>query len=127
MATALRHYQGRVRTSNAKGIKLDGSDHWLNISKFRPVELPPVGAQVDVAVEDGNWLHSIAVLDPQDAHSEPTRPTAPSSARDAMDLPATSRSRPRWPTARPARPRPLSRSCRWRRSLRRGSRAARGV
>jgi hypothetical protein len=84
MAQQLSHYQGRVIAANARGLKLEGAASYFNVSKFRPVELPPVGAHVDVAVEEGNWLHSVAVLDGQDAHSAPTRPTAPSTSRDAM-------------------------------------------
>jgi len=53
--------EGAVEARNGKGIKLDGE--WRNVSKFRPVELPDVGARVRAEVDDKGFLKSIDVLD----------------------------------------------------------------
>src|SRR4051812_1361980 len=62
--------EGIVTHANPKGIRLDGAPEWLNVSRFRPVELPPVGARVAVDVQADGWLVGVTVLD---AHSEPQR------------------------------------------------------
>jgi hypothetical protein len=82
MAANIAHYQGRVARANDRGIRLEGSEHYLNVSKFRPVDVPPVGAYVDVAVADGNWLHAVTVLDGQEAHSTPQRAVAAPGVRE---------------------------------------------
>jgi hypothetical protein len=109
---------GTAASVNERGVRIAGT--WYNLSKFHPVALPMRGALVALEVQGGRWIQRCDVLDGQDAHSEPTRPTAPSSARDAMILPGTSRSRPRWPTARRGRPPRLPTCCPWPRASRRG-------
>jgi hypothetical protein len=65
--------EGVVTHANPKGIRLDGAPDWLNVSRFRPIDLPPVGARVVVDVQAEGWLAGVTVLD---AHSAPTRATA---------------------------------------------------
>jgi hypothetical protein len=74
-----------VEAVNERGIKINGG--WLNVSRFRPVALPPVGAHVAVDVQGDGWLHAVTVLDAaaaQDAHSAPERPVAPPNTRDDL-------------------------------------------
>jgi hypothetical protein len=52
---------GRVEARNAKGVLLDGD--WRNVSKFAPMELPPIGAMVRIAVDNKNFIVSLEVLD----------------------------------------------------------------
>jgi hypothetical protein len=55
--------EGTVESANPKGIKLGGE--WRNVSKFRPVELPPVGSTVRADIDDKGFLKAIEVLDEQ--------------------------------------------------------------
>jgi hypothetical protein len=55
--------EGVVEATNERGLKLDGGSGWLNVSKFRPLELPPVGTAVRVAVDAKGFLTSVQVLD----------------------------------------------------------------
>ena len=53
--------EGAVEARNDRGIKLDGE--WRNMSKFKPLELPEVGARVRAEVDDKGFLRSIDVLE----------------------------------------------------------------
>jgi len=53
--------EGPVEARNERGIKLDGD--WLNVSKFNPVDLPPVGARVRAEVDSKSYLKSLELLD----------------------------------------------------------------
>jgi hypothetical protein len=66
--------EGTVESANPKGIKLGGE--WRNVSRFRPVELPAVGAHVRADVDAKGFLTSVEVLD------EHTSVTASVSQRD---------------------------------------------
>lgn len=61
MTTSPTLVEGTVEAANERGIKLNGS--WLNASKFRPVDLPPVGAHVRATVDLKGFLISAEVLD----------------------------------------------------------------
>ena len=52
---------GVVEATNERGLKLNGE--WLNVSKFKPLELPPVGARVSVLVDAKGFLTSVQVLE----------------------------------------------------------------
>jgi hypothetical protein len=52
---------GVVEATNERGLKLNGE--WLNVSKFKPLDLPPVGARVSVLVDGKGFLTSVQVLD----------------------------------------------------------------
>jgi hypothetical protein len=80
----LTHQEGIVTHANANGIRLNGAPEWLNVSRFHPVGLPPVGAHVAVDVQGDGWLAAVTVLDGQDAHSGPQRAVAAPGSRDAM-------------------------------------------
>jgi hypothetical protein len=66
--------EGTVESANPKGIKLGGE--WRNVSKFRPVDLPPVGSTVRADIDAKGFLTSIELLD------EHTSVTASVSQRD---------------------------------------------
>jgi len=68
--------EGTVESANPKGIKLGGE--WRNVSKFRPVDLPPVGSTVRADIDDKGFLKTIEVLQ-SDEH---TSVTASVSQRD---------------------------------------------
>jgi hypothetical protein len=52
---------GRVEAVNDRGIKLGGD--WLNVSRWRPLELPAVGATVTAVVDIKGFLTSVTVLE----------------------------------------------------------------
>jgi hypothetical protein len=64
---------GRVEARNAKGILVAGD--WRNVSKFAPMDLPPIGAMVRAAVDSKGFLLSLEVLD-----QEPPPPDRRASA-----------------------------------------------
>jgi hypothetical protein len=53
--------EGTVEAVNERGIRL--GDEWLNLSKFKPLALPPQGAQVRVETDAKGFLKSVEVLD----------------------------------------------------------------
>ena len=73
--------EGPVEARNSTGIKLGGE--WRNLSKFRPLALPDVGARVRAEVDDKGFLRS---LEPLDTPAPAAAGTAPSwtSARLAV-------------------------------------------
>jgi len=52
--------EGAVEARNPTGIKLEGE--WLNVSKFKPIELPEVGTQVRAEVDSKGFLKSVTPL-----------------------------------------------------------------
>lgn len=52
---------GVVEQRNAKGIMVD--QLWCNVSKFAPLELPPIGAQVRVSVDTKGFIIALEVLE----------------------------------------------------------------
>lgn len=71
MTTSPTLVEGAVEAANDKGIKVNGS--WLNMSKFRPVELPPVGAHVRATVDLKGFLIRAEVLDHVETPTLPSR------------------------------------------------------
>jgi hypothetical protein len=53
--------RGIAERVNERGIKLNGD--WLNVSKFKPLELPPEGSHVIAVVDAKGFLTSVQVLD----------------------------------------------------------------
>ena len=52
--------EGVITAANAKGIKLNNGDQWLNISKFGdPVIIPATGTQVRVGLDRSGFIRSI--------------------------------------------------------------------
>jgi hypothetical protein len=91
--------RGEVEAVNDKGVRIAGQ--WWNFSRYHAVPHPYRDARVEVTVTEGsNWIEALVVIEDskgvpvrhqpapeptaQDAHSEPQRPSAPSSARDAL-------------------------------------------
>lgn len=54
--------EGTVEAVNERGVKLDGE--WVNLSKYRKLELPDAGAHVRAEVDQRGYLCSIDVLEP---------------------------------------------------------------
>lgn len=52
--------RGVAERVNDRGIKLNGE--WLNMSKFKPLELPPEGSEVVAVVDAKGFLTSVQVL-----------------------------------------------------------------
>ena len=56
-------FTGVVASVNAKGLRLDGHESWLNVSKFAPdVVLPERGQTVTVAVDSKGFLRSCELV-----------------------------------------------------------------
>ena len=67
---------GPVESKNEHGIKVAGD--WRNVSKFRPVELPAIGANVRLELDAKGFIKSLEVLDAAPAGVA----TSVNSARD---------------------------------------------
>lgn len=79
-----QHVSGIVRSVNDKGLKLEGHDDWLNVSKFAVgVVLPERGAAVTCTLDKGGFLRAVTASD--GAAISPARNgahSAPSGQRD---------------------------------------------
>lgn len=53
--------EGIVEAANERGLKLDGE--WVNLSKYRKLELPDAGARVRAEVDQRGYLCAIDVLE----------------------------------------------------------------
>lgn len=54
---------GVITAANAKGVKLNNGDQWLNVSKFGdPVVIPPTGTQVRVGLDKSGFIRSIVPM-----------------------------------------------------------------
>src|SRR4051812_6450704 len=83
-----QHISGIVRSVNDKGLKLEGQDSWLNISRFAVgVELPERGQHVTCAIDKAGFLRAVAPTDGSDA--VPTNPPAPGLATSQRDRTVT--------------------------------------
>ena len=69
--------EGTVEATNAKGLKVGGA--WVNVSQFRPVELPEAGAQVRVEVDSKGFIRELEVLGG-------SKPGSPALVRDDRDV-----------------------------------------
>jgi hypothetical protein len=78
-------YTGRVASVNERGLKLDGHDEWMNVSKFAPAfDMPARGDTVTVAVDSKGFLRSCQAVDGP----------APIAGASDQPRPAQSRSEP---------------------------------
>ena len=68
--------EGTVEAVNANGLKIAGA--WVNVSRFKPIELPEAGAHVRVQVDDRGYIRSLEVL------GERATPVSRSPNRDQM-------------------------------------------
>lgn len=61
MAQQLEMISGRVTAVNDKGVKLDGDDEWLNISKYaKPApKLPAKGERVTLGMDTQGFIRTI--------------------------------------------------------------------
>lgn len=58
-------FTGRVAAVNERGLRLDGHDSWLNVSKFAVgVVLPERGATVTVTVDSKGFIRSLETAEP---------------------------------------------------------------
>lgn len=61
MASMSSTFTGRVVSVNDKGLKLEGHESWMNLSKFAPdVVLPARGELVTIVVDSKGFLRSCA-------------------------------------------------------------------
>jgi hypothetical protein len=59
---ATQQVEGLVEATNANGLKVAGA--WVNVSRFRPVELPESGAHVRLEVDSRGYIRELEVLKP---------------------------------------------------------------
>jgi hypothetical protein len=59
--TTAETISGRVEARNERGIRVAGE--WRNVSKFKPLELPDVGAAVAVGLDPKGFITTLEVLD----------------------------------------------------------------
>jgi len=52
--------EGQVEGKNATGLKIAGA--WVNVSRYKPVDLPEAGAHVRVDVDDKGYIKQLEVL-----------------------------------------------------------------
>lgn len=62
--------EGVVEARNERGLKIDGD--WLNLSKFRTLDLPDQGARVRAKVDTRGYLCGVEVLEPAPSESGKT-------------------------------------------------------
>jgi len=77
---------GRVASVNPKGIRLEGEDSWLNVSKFgSDVVLPERGQTVSVLLDARGFIRSLIVVDADvsgHGSAAPSRVSAAPSTKD---------------------------------------------
>ena len=54
--------EGLVEAVNATGLKISGA--WVNVSRFRPIELPEAGAHVRLSVDGKGYIVALENLSP---------------------------------------------------------------
>ena len=54
--------EGVVESVNAKGLKIGGA--WVNVSQFRPVDLPETGAHVRLKIDSKGYIVTLENLSP---------------------------------------------------------------
>lgn len=52
--------EGVVEATNRTGIRIAGA--WVNVSQFKPIELPDVGAHVRLEVDSKGFIKDLEVL-----------------------------------------------------------------
>jgi hypothetical protein len=67
---------GRVEARNERGIRVEGE--WRNVSRFKPLELPSVGAEVELGLDPKGFINTLKVLD-----QAPVVANAPTAAPSA--------------------------------------------
>lgn len=79
-----QHISGIVRSVNEKGLKLEGAESWLNVSKYAlGVTLPERGQQVTCTLDKGGFIRAVAPTDGSDV--VPTHRAAPGAATAQRD------------------------------------------
>jgi hypothetical protein len=69
--TASSTLEGVVESTNERGVCINGA--WANLSRFRRVELPPLGTRVRLSLDPKGFLTAVQVLDQPAAAAQPTR------------------------------------------------------
>lgn len=52
---------GHVEARNDRGIRVGGE--WRNVSKFKPVDLPAIGAEVELGLDPKGFITTLEVLE----------------------------------------------------------------
>lgn len=74
---------GIVRCANERGIKLDGAENWLNLSRWATVDsLPARGETVSVIVDGAGFLRDWQLVFPTTLQAAQSAPTAAIAAPD---------------------------------------------
>jgi len=78
--TGLEYVEGTVVSSNPRGVKLDGTDDYLNFSKFTadPIVPPARGTNVRLGLDASGFVREVQVLN----GSTTVAALAPSGNRD---------------------------------------------
>jgi len=61
--------EGTVEATNATGPKIGGA--WINVSRFRPVQIPETGAYIRVDVDSKGYIRELEVLGPAVSNQPP--------------------------------------------------------
>ncbi|HEY1292833.1 MAG TPA: hypothetical protein VGJ60_07140 [Chloroflexota bacterium] len=67
--------EGQVERTNTRGFVVAGE--WANVSRYRPLAVPPRGAEVRVEVDEDGWIQDLEVL---------SRPPVEISGSDRINL-----------------------------------------
>jgi len=57
--------EGLVESVNATGLKIGGA--WVNVSRFKPIELPEAGARVRLKIDAKGYIVDLENLSPKPA------------------------------------------------------------
>jgi hypothetical protein len=77
--TATDVVEGVVEARNERGVRVSGA--WHNVSKYRPLALPDVGAHVKLTVDAKGFLQMVEVLEPSAPSVLGNSPTPSAHAR----------------------------------------------
>jgi hypothetical protein len=82
--TTAETISGVVEARNERGIRVAGE--WRNLSKFRPLELPAVGAEVTLGLDPKGFITTLEVNDQGVGLMPPVNGAAPARERTIARL-----------------------------------------
>ncbi len=66
--------EGMVDAVNDRGVRINGT--WYNVSKYRPVELPKIGARAALDIDTKGFILDVKMLDPVPSSPEESHESA---------------------------------------------------